>query len=200
LVIASNRVGSSLNANEGGLATALLAALDRRDVGWFGWSGEIVDEPPGPTRLQRDGNLVQALVDLERSRLTFFRVPYDHGLAAQKIRSAGLPERVARRLERRLGRGGGRRHGVLGFWRAAAVPGGRAQRQGLLLQHRRSVGQGPRPDFHRPRPASCGDELVPFLDHASSVEEEMGAVRNWSTTCASSPALVASPRCPSWKM
>jgi len=67
LVIASNRVGSSLNANDGGLATALLAALDRRDVVWFGWSGEIVDEPPGPTRLQRDGNLVQALVDLERS-------------------------------------------------------------------------------------------------------------------------------------
>ena len=67
LVIASNRVGSSLNANDGGLATALLAALDRRDVVWFGWSGEIVDEPPGPTRLQRDGNLVRALVDLERS-------------------------------------------------------------------------------------------------------------------------------------
>lgn len=41
-----------------------------------------------------------ALADLARSRLTFFRVPYDHGLAAQKIRSAGLPERVARRLER----------------------------------------------------------------------------------------------------
>src|SRR4029077_17729375 len=57
----------SLSSNDGGLATALLAALDRRDVVWFGWSGEIVDEPPGPTRLQRDGNLVQELVDLERS-------------------------------------------------------------------------------------------------------------------------------------
>ena len=67
LVIASNRVGSSLNANDGGLATALLAALDRHDVVWFGWSGKIVDEPAGPTRLQRDGNLMQALVDLERS-------------------------------------------------------------------------------------------------------------------------------------
>src|SRR5947207_2451634 len=30
-------------------------------------------------------------------------------------------------------------------------------------------------------------------------KEEMGAVRNWSTTCASSRALVPSPRCPSWK-
>ncbi len=67
LVIASNRVGSSLSANDGGLATALLAALDRHDVMWFGWSGEIVDEAPGPTRLRRDGNLTQALVDIERS-------------------------------------------------------------------------------------------------------------------------------------
>jgi len=41
-----------------------------------------------------------ALADLARSRLTFFRVPYDHGGAAQKIRAAGLPERLARRLER----------------------------------------------------------------------------------------------------
>ena len=41
-----------------------------------------------------------ALADLDRARLTFYRVPYDHSLAAQKIRAAGLPERVARRLER----------------------------------------------------------------------------------------------------
>jgi diadenosine tetraphosphatase ApaH/serine/threonine PP2A family protein phosphatase len=41
-----------------------------------------------------------ALADLERSRLTFFRVAYDHGSAAQKIRSAGLPERLALRIER----------------------------------------------------------------------------------------------------
>lgn len=41
-----------------------------------------------------------ALADLERARMTFFRVAYDHDSAAQKIRSAGLPERLARRLER----------------------------------------------------------------------------------------------------
>src|SRR5438034_7299960 len=41
-----------------------------------------------------------ALADFARGRLTFFRVPYDHELAAQKVRSAGLPERLARRLER----------------------------------------------------------------------------------------------------
>jgi diadenosine tetraphosphatase ApaH/serine/threonine PP2A family protein phosphatase len=41
-----------------------------------------------------------AVADLERARLTFFRVPYDYRSAAQKIRAAGLPERLARRLER----------------------------------------------------------------------------------------------------
>ncbi len=50
----------------------------------------------------RDGNIAAcyALFDLERERLTFFRVPYDHGTAAQKIRAVGLPERLALRLER----------------------------------------------------------------------------------------------------
>ena len=41
-----------------------------------------------------------ALADFGRERITFFRVPYDYSAAAQKIRSAGLPERLARRLER----------------------------------------------------------------------------------------------------
>jgi diadenosine tetraphosphatase ApaH/serine/threonine PP2A family protein phosphatase len=50
----------------------------------------------------RDGNhaACYALADLERARLTFFRVPYDFRSAAQKIRAAGLPERLAWRLER----------------------------------------------------------------------------------------------------
>jgi diadenosine tetraphosphatase ApaH/serine/threonine PP2A family protein phosphatase len=50
----------------------------------------------------RDGNSAAcyALADLERGRLTFFRVPYDHPAAARKIRAAGLPERLALRLER----------------------------------------------------------------------------------------------------
>lgn len=50
----------------------------------------------------RDGNNAAcfALFDLERERLTFFRVSYDHAGAAQKVRAAGLPERLALRLER----------------------------------------------------------------------------------------------------
>jgi diadenosine tetraphosphatase ApaH/serine/threonine PP2A family protein phosphatase len=41
-----------------------------------------------------------ALADLDQARLTFFRIPYDYRTAAQKIRAAGLPERLASRLER----------------------------------------------------------------------------------------------------
>jgi len=48
----------------------------------------------------RSNKACYALADLERSRLTFFRVPYDFPLAARKVRSAGLPERIALRLER----------------------------------------------------------------------------------------------------
>lgn len=56
----------------------------------------------GSTGQPRDGNnaACYTLFDQERERLTFYRVRYDYGLAAQKIRAAGLPERLARRLER----------------------------------------------------------------------------------------------------
>jgi diadenosine tetraphosphatase ApaH/serine/threonine PP2A family protein phosphatase len=50
----------------------------------------------------RDGNnaACYALFDAARERLTFYRVPYDHAAAARKIRAAGLPERLALRIER----------------------------------------------------------------------------------------------------
>jgi diadenosine tetraphosphatase ApaH/serine/threonine PP2A family protein phosphatase len=49
----------------------------------------------------RDGNTAAcyAIHDVARSTLTFHRVPYDWPAAAAKIRAAGLPERLARRLE-----------------------------------------------------------------------------------------------------
>lgn len=50
----------------------------------------------------RDGNTAAsyALADVDRSTLTFFRVPYDWPTAAAKIRAAGLPEALAQRLSR----------------------------------------------------------------------------------------------------
>ena len=40
-----------------------------------------------------------ALFDRPRGELTFFRVPYNQMAAAQKIRAAGLPLDLARRVE-----------------------------------------------------------------------------------------------------
>ena len=40
------------------------------------------------------------IFDTDRSCLTIHRVPYNCNLAASKIRDAGLPERLARRLEK----------------------------------------------------------------------------------------------------
>jgi len=56
----------------------------------------------GSVGQQRDGSPAAAylLHDLQRESLTFFRVPYDCMSAAAKIRAAGLPERLARRLEK----------------------------------------------------------------------------------------------------
>jgi diadenosine tetraphosphatase ApaH/serine/threonine PP2A family protein phosphatase len=48
----------------------------------------------------RNNAACYALFDSERERLTFYRVPYDYRGAAIKVRTAGLPERIALRLER----------------------------------------------------------------------------------------------------
>jgi diadenosine tetraphosphatase ApaH/serine/threonine PP2A family protein phosphatase len=57
---------------------------------------------PGAVGQPRDGNpaACYALFDDVRDELTFFRVPYDHALAAEKIRAAGLPAPLADRLMR----------------------------------------------------------------------------------------------------
>lgn len=49
----------------------------------------------------RDGNNAAsyALIDRDQDTLTFFRVPYDYMSAAKKILAAGLPQRLALRLE-----------------------------------------------------------------------------------------------------
>jgi diadenosine tetraphosphatase ApaH/serine/threonine PP2A family protein phosphatase len=50
----------------------------------------------------RDGNPAScyAVFDTERAELTFFRISYDHFVTARKIRDAGLPEKLAQRIER----------------------------------------------------------------------------------------------------
>jgi trehalose 6-phosphate synthase len=65
LFIVSNRVGSSLKANEGGLATAIHAATEERDIVWFGPSGDQVAGSGGTMRREPEGRLMRLLVDLD---------------------------------------------------------------------------------------------------------------------------------------
>lgn len=71
--------------------TPIPAAKHRRWLAIVGSAGQ-----------PRDGNnaACYAFFDTARERITFIRVPYDHQAAAHKIRAAGLPERLAVRLER----------------------------------------------------------------------------------------------------
>lgn len=56
---------------------------------------------PGSAGQPRDGNpaACYATFDTATATLTYFRVPYDTEAAGAKIRAAGLPQRLARRLE-----------------------------------------------------------------------------------------------------
>ncbi|MEO8155277.1 MAG: metallophosphoesterase family protein [Rhizobacter sp.] len=56
---------------------------------------------PGSAGQPRDNNpaACYAMFDTGNTELTFHRVPYDHDTAAAKVRAAGLPERLAQRLQ-----------------------------------------------------------------------------------------------------
>lgn len=56
---------------------------------------------PGSAGQPRDHNpaACYAVYDDESAELTYFRVPYDHDTAAAKVRAAGLPQSLAKRLE-----------------------------------------------------------------------------------------------------
>jgi diadenosine tetraphosphatase ApaH/serine/threonine PP2A family protein phosphatase len=73
-------------------------------------SGSVVPVPShrrwhaivGSVGQPRDGHpaAAYAIFDSVKEEMTFFRMPYDHLLAARKIRAAGLPEALALRIER----------------------------------------------------------------------------------------------------
>ncbi|MBC7956498.1 MAG: metallophosphoesterase family protein [Cytophagales bacterium] len=56
---------------------------------------------PGSAGQPRDHNpaACYAMFDIDSGDLTFHRVPYDHDTAAAKVRAAGLPLRLAQRLQ-----------------------------------------------------------------------------------------------------
>jgi trehalose 6-phosphate synthase len=65
LVIVSNRVPvPSAGMQAGGLAVALGDLMDKRGGMWFGWSGQIANGPSGAVRVQQEGGVDYATVDL----------------------------------------------------------------------------------------------------------------------------------------
>ena len=67
LIVVSNRVSppGGGDANQGGLAVVLAAALRESDGIWFGWSGEEVERFTGAIDYQRNQGVTTATIDLE---------------------------------------------------------------------------------------------------------------------------------------
>jgi diadenosine tetraphosphatase ApaH/serine/threonine PP2A family protein phosphatase len=70
--------------------TAIPVGAHRRWVAIVGSVGQPRDRNPAAA---------YAFFDTVQGELTFFRVPYDHHSAAERIRKAGLPESLAYRVE-----------------------------------------------------------------------------------------------------
>jgi trehalose 6-phosphate synthase len=80
LIIVSNRVavpdppGAPL---AGGMAVAVKAALKNRAGMWFGWSGDVTDEPTGEPRIVEVNQVTYVLIDLSKTDIQ----EYYNGLA-----------------------------------------------------------------------------------------------------------------------
>ena len=80
LIIVSNRVavpdppGAPL---AGGMAVAVKAALKNRDGMWFGWSGNVAEEPSGEPRIVEVNKVTYVLIDLSKTDIQ----EYYNGLA-----------------------------------------------------------------------------------------------------------------------
>jgi trehalose 6-phosphate synthase len=68
LVVVSNRVTPTAGArpDSGGLAVAIRAALQQSGGIWFGWSGEVANEPTAEPAIAVDGPITLATLDLSR--------------------------------------------------------------------------------------------------------------------------------------
>lgn len=68
LVVVSNRVAASgrKQAVQGGLAVALVAALEKSGGVWFGWNGKVTRYPGKQPSLQQEGNTTFATLPLSK--------------------------------------------------------------------------------------------------------------------------------------
>ena len=67
LVVVSNRVGvPDRSARAGGLEVAIRPTLRRRGGVWFGWSGRVADDDPGPAKIVERDNVTYVTIDLRK--------------------------------------------------------------------------------------------------------------------------------------
>lgn len=67
LVVVSNRVAvPDRSARAGGLDVVIRPTLRRRGGLWFGWSGRVADDDPGPPKVVEFNNIAYATIDLRR--------------------------------------------------------------------------------------------------------------------------------------
>lgn len=76
LIAISNRTAADPNSRAGGLAVALWDALVESGGTWFGWSGEITDEPSRGLRVFQEDGVSFALTDLSRDEHDGFYFGY----------------------------------------------------------------------------------------------------------------------------
>jgi trehalose 6-phosphate synthase len=79
LIIVSNRVAvpDASGPLAGGMAVAVKAALKNRDGVWFGWSGNVTEEPTGEPRAVDVNKITYVLIDLSKTDI----LEYYNGLA-----------------------------------------------------------------------------------------------------------------------
>src|SRR5438876_7624967 len=78
LVVVSNRVTPMGGAkpDSGGLAVAIRSALQESGGMWFGWSGEVAEEPTDEPGIAVDGPLTFATLDLSRRDYDEYYIGY----------------------------------------------------------------------------------------------------------------------------
>lgn len=77
IVAISNRTASDPRARAGGLAVAVWEALKSSGGAWFGWSGDLVDEPRGVNVFDSDG-VEFNLVDITEEEFDGYYVSYSN--------------------------------------------------------------------------------------------------------------------------
>ena len=74
LIVVSNRVtpGDASTASAGGLAVAMLAALKKRGGLWFGWNGEVCQNPDIKPAIMKTRNLTFATIPLPEQDINLY--------------------------------------------------------------------------------------------------------------------------------